>query len=117
MLTNQLAFWRRERIGLALRPGIDEVSLALVADAWSRTYRSRAVTIGDGNDIVITSHGVRLVPDVRADGPSSPSLRSSLADSKPAAALDAALHDIGRRYDAPTARVVAMQLEYPVVGR
>ena len=38
---NTLAFWNRERFGIELAPGIDEVSLALVADAWSRTYRSR----------------------------------------------------------------------------
>jgi transcriptional regulator GlxA family with amidase domain len=113
VLTNQLAFWRRERIGLALRPGLDEVSLALVADAWSRTYRSRAVTIGDGGDVSITSHGIRVVPDRRVDDRSADELRASLVDVKPAAALDAALRDIGRRYGASTARVVAMQLEYP----
>jgi putative intracellular protease/amidase len=114
VLTNRLAFWRRERIGLALRPGIDEVSLALVADAWSRTYRSRAVTIGDGHDAWLSSHGIRLVPDRQSDDLSPTSLPSSRADLKPAAALDATLGDIGRRYDTSTARVVAMQLEYPV---
>ena len=41
---NMLAFWNREQLGIELAPGVDEVSLALVADAWSRTYRSRAVT-------------------------------------------------------------------------
>ena len=30
--------------GVRLEPGMDEVSLALVADAWSRTYRSTATT-------------------------------------------------------------------------
>ena len=43
-IRNTLAFWNREQLGIELAPGIDEVSLALVADAWSRTYRSRAVT-------------------------------------------------------------------------
>ena len=41
---NMLAFWNREQLGIELAPGVDEVSLALVADALSRTYRSRAVT-------------------------------------------------------------------------
>ena len=41
---NTLAFWNRETLGVALEPGVDEISLALVADAWSRTYRSRVVT-------------------------------------------------------------------------
>jgi transcriptional regulator GlxA family with amidase domain len=37
-IRNSLAFWRRETFGIDLSAGIDEVSLALVADAWSRTY-------------------------------------------------------------------------------
>jgi hypothetical protein len=44
VMGNSLAFWNRERLGIALVRGVDEVSLALVTDAWSRTYRSRAVT-------------------------------------------------------------------------
>jgi hypothetical protein len=28
--------WNREQLGIELSPGVDEVSLALVADAWSR---------------------------------------------------------------------------------
>ena len=45
-----LAFWNREQLGIELRPGVDEVSLALVADAWSRTYRSRAMTFAGTAD-------------------------------------------------------------------
>jgi hypothetical protein len=114
VLTNRLAFWRQERIGLALRPGLDEVSLALVADAWSRTSRSRAVTIGDGAEVAITSRGIRIVPDVQDVGLSSTSLPSSRTDLRPEAALDETLRDISRRYGANTARVVTMQMEYPV---
>ena len=44
VIGNTLAFWNREQLGLQVGLGVDEVSLALVADAWSRTYRSRAVT-------------------------------------------------------------------------
>ncbi len=50
VLRNAVASWRREALGIELSPGIDEVSLALVADAWSRTYRSRAtMTTPDWN--------------------------------------------------------------------
>jgi hypothetical protein len=42
VLGNRLAFWQHEQLGMALAPGGDEVSLALVADAWSHTYRSVA---------------------------------------------------------------------------
>ena len=41
---NTAAFWAHEQLGIELKEGVDEVSLALVTDAWSRTYRSQAVT-------------------------------------------------------------------------
>ncbi|HXZ85558.1 MAG TPA: DJ-1/PfpI family protein, partial [Myxococcota bacterium] len=37
---NRLAPWRHEEIELELRDGVDEVALALTADAWARTYRA-----------------------------------------------------------------------------
>ena len=60
---NTLAFWNREQLGIELAPGIDEVSLALVADAWSRTYRSRAVTFGGDAGARQTRNGIRILPD------------------------------------------------------
>jgi hypothetical protein len=33
---NTLTFWSHELLGIEVTPGLDEVSLALVADAWSR---------------------------------------------------------------------------------
>jgi hypothetical protein len=32
-IRNTLAFWNKEQLGIELAPGVDEVSLALVADA------------------------------------------------------------------------------------
>src|SRR5207248_9455423 len=67
---NTLDFWNRERFGIELVPGTDEVSLALVADAWSRTYRSRAVTFAATTAAVESRNGVRILPDqVAADWP------------------------------------------------
>ena len=60
---NTLAFWNREQLGIELAPGVDEVSLALVADAWSRTYRSRAVTFAGTADAQQTRNGLRILPD------------------------------------------------------
>lgn len=108
VIGNTLAFWNREELGVALTPGMDEVSLALVADAWSRTYRSRALSFAAGP--VTTRNGVRVVPD-RADWPAA--RRLPVVGDRPAAqALDAALQGIERRYGERTADVVAMQLEY-----
>lgn len=110
---NVLAFWKREEIGLALTPGIDEVSLALVADAWSRTYRSHAVTFAGATGAVETRSGIRIVPDrIAADWPAERTL-PAIGNRRPAEALDDALGEIAARYGDRTAAVVAMQLEYP----
>jgi putative intracellular protease/amidase len=109
---NTLAFWRRDRLGIALTPGIDEVSLALVADAWSRTYRSRASSFSGAAGAVTSRNGLRLLPEeVVTDWPTE--RRLAAVDTRPPAqALDDALAGIERRYGAPTADFVAMQLEY-----
>jgi putative intracellular protease/amidase len=116
VLRNVLAFWNRDELGIELSPGINEVSLALVADAWSRTYRSRAVTFADSADTVETRNGVRIIPDkVTPDWPAE-QLLPAFADRKPAEALDQALLAISARYGDRTADVVAIQLEYPRSG-
>ena len=45
---------------------MDEVSLALVADAWSRTYRSAVLTFANATDTVETRNGIRILPDQTA---------------------------------------------------
>jgi putative intracellular protease/amidase len=112
VLGNTLAFWNRQQLGIALQPGMDEVSLALVADAWSRTYRSRAVTFSKLNGPVVTRSGARLIPD-RMDSSWSADEQVSPFVGKPAAAaLDDSLTAIATKYGASTAQIVAMQLEY-----
>jgi len=111
VLGNVMAFWKRERLGLELTPGMDEVSLALAADGWSRTYRSRAVTLAAGP--VTTANGVRVLPDeAGADWPEARRL-PPVGGRAPALTLDATLRGIEARYGARTRDVVAMQLEYP----
>lgn len=112
-MRNGLAFWNRERLGIALAPGIDEVSLAVVSDAWSRTYRSHAVSFAASAAPVPSRGGVRLLPEEVA--PSWPAARTAPATVAlpPGHALDRTLDAIAARYDADTARIVAMQLEYP----
>ncbi|HWU17868.1 MAG TPA: DJ-1/PfpI family protein [Devosia sp.] len=110
IMGNVLAFWQREEIDLALTPDFDAVSLALVADAWSRTYRSRALTSAPEAAPIVDRDGIRILPDrVAAAG----SAITPPGLTKPAAALDATLAEIATRYGKPTADVVAMQLEYP----
>jgi hypothetical protein len=108
-----LAFWNRDEFGIALEPGIDEVALTHIADAWSRTYRSKAVTYAASNAAVVTANGIRVLPGkVAGDWPQE-RVVSVHADQPPETALDLNLAAIADRYGAGTAKVVAMQLEYP----
>lgn len=114
VLANRVAVWGHERFDITLEPGLDEVSLALVADAWSRTYRSRVKLFATSMGSVAARGGVRLLPDrVTAAGKRLP---HEWASKRPAEALDEALRSIEARYGQATAHVVAMQLEYPRSG-
>lgn len=111
-IRNSAAFWNRETFGIELPSGIDEVSLALVADAWSRTFRSRAVTVAPDSAPRESRNGVQIVPDHIRSSWSSATLLPAI-DDVPGKALDNALQAIGARYGARTTDFVAMQLEYP----
>jgi hypothetical protein len=110
---NTLAFWNQEQLGIEVAPGVDEVSLALVADAWSRTYRSRAVTFAGTAGAQQTRNGLRIFPtQVAANWPAE-RLLPTIGELQPAKALDQALHGTEARYGMRTADFVAMQLEHP----
>lgn len=49
--------------GLPVGAGIDDITLALTADAFSRTYRSHAYTLAASADTIQTKHGLTLVPN------------------------------------------------------
>jgi putative intracellular protease/amidase len=110
---NTAAFWAHEQLGIKLEPGVDEVSLALVADAWSRTYRSRAVTFASATGAQQSRNGLRILPDQIATNWPAERLVPANESAKPAQALDNALQAIAARYGPGTANFVAMQLEYP----
>jgi putative intracellular protease/amidase len=110
---NTAAFWAHERLGIELKEGVDEVSLALVADAWSRTYRSQAVTFARAAGALQSSNGIRILPDEVAANWPADQLLPEIGDRKPAEALDDTLRAIAARYGTRTTDFVAMQLEYP----
>lgn len=112
--TNWLAFWSHDEIGIPVASGVNEVTLALAADAYSRTYRSQAVSVADSAADVRTRGGLSIIPDRLAGDAKPPARLLKLPeDTKPVAALDAALRDIGEAYGRPTSALVALQLEYP----
>lgn len=113
VLLNRMAVWNRDSWGIELQPGMDEAALALLADAWSRTYRSTAFTYSASLNGVVTANGVRVLPD-REPAEILQDRRLSMAPGEPLMmTLDRTLEAIDARYGAATAHVVAMQLEYP----
>jgi putative intracellular protease/amidase len=112
-MRNRLAFWNHERLGMELVAGVDEVSLALVVDAWSRTFRSRVITFSRSAGPQQSRHGVRLLADRVAKTSSAADLLPPIGERRPARVLEQTLDEIGTRYGVETADCVAMQLEYP----
>ena len=112
--TNWVSFWSHEEIGVPISNGMNEVTLALAADAYSRTYRSNAVSISSSAADVHTRGGLLIVPDrLAGDSKTTGRTLKRLDDTKPVAALDAALRDIADRYGRSTSAFVALQMEYP----
>lgn len=108
VLRNTLAFWNREQHAIEIEPGVDEISLGLVADSWARTFRSRSITFAPTAEVV-SRGGITFLPDRQA---ASDNVTTTFPDLKPVEALNATLAAISRRYGEATAYVVAMQMEY-----
>jgi hypothetical protein len=106
--SNVVAFATHESVGLKLAEGVDELAVASTADAWARTYKTNCLSVAPAN--VTSKNGLAFVPDRKELG----GLREVMLPAGPAGrAIDQALADIARRYEKPTAAVVAQQLEYP----
>lgn len=110
---NWISFWSHEEIGIPIANGMNEVALALLADAYSRTHRPNAVSISPSANEVHTRSGLLIIPDRLTGGPKAPGRTlKPLDDKKPVAALDAALRDIADMYCRTTSAFVALQIEY-----
>lgn len=103
---NTLAFWQHDTVGIPVSAGSDDIALALVADAWSRSYRSQAVALA-GAPVPLAS-GLTLLPT-----PAAPATLTALPTQRPALCqLDDTLQTLAERYGTGTSRWVATQLEY-----
>jgi transcriptional regulator GlxA family with amidase domain len=103
---------KHDKFGIQLDDDTDELELAFVADAWSRTYKSTVSTFAYGDSAEVASlTGMRFVPDL--DAAQGAILQQVPAyDGLPAHALAFTLDRISHRYGAQTANLVALQLEY-----
>ena len=112
--TNYFNHWlhRTEAVGVPVASGVDEVALALTADAYSRTGRGKAYAISESLNPVVTSHGLVIVPD-RRDGAGAADRRVALPPSGRAPMIDLVLASVARDYGRSTAFGVALDFEYP----
>jgi len=107
-------FHSRQEIGMPVASGIDEISLALTADAYSRTGRSKVFAISASTEILQTRNGLMLIPDRISGGGNPPDRMLPEFDATPSAlTLDHALVGIADRYGRSTAYAVALDFEYP----
>jgi putative intracellular protease/amidase len=103
-------FHRSDRLDIALQPGMDDLALALTADAWSRTGRSVVRGVSSAPEVQGNS-GLLWFADTAATGkahrldPVVPGPHTSV--------FDALLAAIDRRYGNATALGVALDFEYP----
>ena len=113
-LRNWVSFWRKETLGFELTPGVDEVTLALTIDAYSRTALSDVVTIGSTGAPVRSSHGLLLYPRAAGEGARVDGMIGLGPGVPPGRSIDVALQQIASRFDQATADIAALQMEYPV---
>ncbi|PJZ64977.1 transcriptional regulator [Leptospira wolffii] len=113
VVKNTLLIWSHKEIPIIVSENADEVGLALVADAYSRTYRSTAISVSENKKQIRTKGGLILHPDKdRKDlDPSETALEyyNSIPANK---SLDRALMEIAERFGKTTAAFVALQIEY-----
>lgn len=109
---NKLSFWDHDTYGVPVASGVDEISLAFMADAWSRTFRSQALTIAAHKGPIQTRRGITLLPDLTTSEEEADHMLPTPALIAPATALATSLEGIFARYGEKTAAFVALQLEY-----
>lgn len=109
VLANVLGFWRHDSIGIPVSPSTDEVALALVADAYSRTFSASVSAVGVSP--VRSVNGLRFVTARSLAGQVQVGLRPGPAVN----AFKQSLDEISARYGADTAAFVQLTLEYPGV--
>lgn len=108
------AVWSHETVEAPVAEGVDEVALALRADAWGRSFRARVVTTRTGRVPVRSRHGLTLLPDAE---PVAGRFQIPGGPGPAASQLDEALAAMGRRYGPFAVRLATQGLEYdPLAG-
>lgn len=106
-------FHSTEMLGLPVTPGIDEIALAVTADAYSRTGRSMVHALASSAEPVRTRHGLVVIPDTLADRARHVNRMLPELDATPSGQwLAKSIEGIRLMYGRNTARGVALDFEY-----
>lgn len=100
-------------IGTPVAAGIDEISLAFTADAFSRPYGRLALTVGNGGEPIKTKRGLTLIPDRDGSAAIPTEMIPEVRYERPAHALDASLDNMAELYGEEIMELAALQMEYP----
>ena len=104
---NKAAFWRHERWSIDAWDGMDDITLAVATDAWSRTGRV-SVNPSASGPVRLRSGLVLVAPPTAESTPRLP-LTPGL---KPVKQLDRTLSEIAERFGPAQCEWVMMELEY-----
>jgi hypothetical protein len=106
-----------QTVGIAVADGVDEMALALTAEAYADTLRNEVHIVAKAPS-VRTRGGLVLVPDTLESQATRFDITLPAVDSVPAAQVpDKVLKDIAARYGPRTARFVVLDWEYPTTER
>lgn len=110
-------FHRMDMMGLPISDGVDEIALAFMADAYSRTGRSMLHAVSNSTEPVRTRSGLVVLPDP-ASGPHHMNREAPVIDSTPSGLwLEKSINGITRLYGTNTAYGVALNFEYPMIPK
>lgn len=113
--TNLVNKWlyREQAIGVAIAPGVDEIALALTADAYTRSGRGKVYSVAASAGPVRSASGLRFLPDRTGDGARGLTRFVGVPAQQGAPMMDTVLASIARDYGRRTAFGVALDFEYP----
>lgn len=112
--SNWLRFWAKDKIGIPVNDGVDDIMLALTADAYSRTYRSTAYLMSQSKANVVSKRGLTFLSDITPRADDSVDRIVEIDNTVlPAYSLDVSLEQIRNIYGARTADIVTLTMEYP----
>jgi transcriptional regulator GlxA family with amidase domain len=108
------AVWNHETLEVPLADGVDEIALALRADAWSRSFRSKVLTTKPGLAAATGRNGLVILPEAE---PVKGRATIPAHAGPPAQQIDATLADMTHRYGPAAARMARIGLEYDPPAR